>query len=237
MSGFPTEPMQTELGQSPSVPWTAGDVWQGLGIVILLGLTFSALLYYFLLSFPPSEYGSFIGMAELLLLVPVWILGLRKYGANLRTLGFRKFKSADLGLGCAFMILAYSFNACYAIILAPFNLRIQSDITPLIASFSSPLMMALSIVVIGPLVEEVFFRGFVFTGLRQNFGWKKAALISAAIFAIFHLELTFVIPGFILGFIFAFLYQRSNSIWPGIIMHILVNAVGLLSTILINQMS
>ena len=42
-----------------------------------------------------------------------------------------------------------------------------------------------------------------------------------------HLTPTAVIPVFILGYIFAYLYHRSNSIWPAILMHISTNALAL----------
>jgi len=73
----------------------------------------------------------------------------------------------------------------------------------------------------------VFFRGFVFAGLRQRYGWKKAAFISAALFAVIHVMPTAMIPVFILGLIFAYLYHHSDSIWPAILMHVSTNALAL----------
>ena len=80
---------------------------------------------------------------------------------------------------------------------------------------------------VGPVAEETFFRGFVFAGLRSRYDWRVAAAISAALFAAAHLQLTFFIPAFALGFLFAYLYQRSNSIWPGLIFHMLLNGIAL----------
>ena len=51
--------------------------------------------------------------------------------------------------------------------------------------------------------------------------------MSSALFAAAHLEVTFFVPAFILGYLFAYLYQRSNSIWPGMIIHALVNALAM----------
>jgi membrane protease YdiL (CAAX protease family) len=52
-------------------------------------------------------------------------------------------------------------------------------------------------------------------------------LLSSAIFAIAHLQLAALIPTFILGNVLAYVYHRSNSLWPGMILHFLVNAFGL----------
>jgi hypothetical protein len=77
------------------------------------------------------------------------------------------------------------------------------------------------------VIEEIFFRGFVFAGLVRRYSWKKAATISAAIFALLHLTPTAIIPLFITGWIFAFLYYQSRSIWPAILMHVLTNTLAL----------
>lgn len=80
---------------------------------------------------------------------------------------------------------------------------------------------------VAPLVEEIFFRGFLFQGFRQKYGWVNGMLLSSAIFAAAHLNLVVLIPTFILGSLLAYLYHRSNSIWPGVIVHFLVNTFAL----------
>jgi len=227
---------QPEPIQSPSVPWTNRDVWQGLILVVFALVIFVPVLYLFRAQLQGADVGSIVSVTELILLVPVWMLAVHKYGAGPGDLGFRKFKSTDLAIGCGLVIFSYTIDACYAVILAPFHLRIQPDLSPLLGSLPSPWMFVAGAALIAPIVEEVFFRGFVFAGLRAGYGWKKAAAVSAAIFAVFHLQLTFLIPGFILGCIFAYLYQRSSSIWPGIIMHASINGIGLLFSFLAIKM-
>ena len=92
---------------------------------------------------------------------------------------------------------------------------------------STPWPLIVTIVFIAPFVEEVFFRGFVFAGLRARYDWRWAAAISSALFAAAHLELTFFIPAFVLGYVFAYLYQRSGSVWPGMIVHAAMNALAM----------
>ena len=46
-------------------------------------------------------------------------------------------------------------------------------------------------------------------------------------FAVAHLDPVALIPTFILGCLLAYMFQRSNSVWPGVILHFLVNAFGL----------
>ena len=102
------------------------------------------------------------------------------------------------------------------------------EVMKIFTSLNSPLWFILAAVIVAPFVEEMFFRGFLFQGFRQRYGWIPAALLSSAIFAAADLDPVSLIPTFILGVVFSYVYHRSNSIWPGIILHFSVNAFGVL---------
>ena len=211
----------------PAVPWSPRDVWLGLGI---FGLLIVAVIPLALLAQSRSlelNLGLAISLGELFLLVPVWTLALRKYGVGWDALGLRSFKTEMLGLGCGLMLLSLAFNLIYSLFLGLFGLRIQPDLVPILAQLSSPWFLLIGGAVVAPVVEEIFFRGFVFAGLRPRYGWQKSAAISSALFAGIHLVPTAIIPIFILGYIFAYLYHRSNSIWPAIMMHAATNTLAL----------
>ena len=89
-------------------------------------------------------------------------------------------------------------------------------------------MIVFSTVISAPLVEEVFFRGFLFAGFREKYGWKIAAGISAAFFALVHLQPLTALPIFLLGYLFAYVYERSNSLWLPILLHFSVNGFAFL---------
>jgi membrane protease YdiL (CAAX protease family) len=219
--------MQVEQSQPHSVPWTTRDVWLGvIALVLWLVLSVVASVVMSLLSLD-VDAGLMVSLAEFLLLVPVWWLTVRKYRVGWRALGLQSFRGAMVGLGCGLMILSYIFNVFYGLFLALFGLRAQVDLVPIFAELSSPWWLLAGGVIVAPMVEEVFFRGFVFAGLRQRYNWKKAALISSALFAVIHVTPTAMIPIFILGLIFAYLYHRSHSIWPAILMHVSTNALAL----------
>ena len=219
--------MQIEQPQPHSVPWTTHDVWVGLAALVLwLVISVVASVVVSLLSLD-VDMGLMVSLAELLLLVPVWWFTVRKYKVGWKALGLRSFRGRMVGLGCGLMILSFAFNLFYSLFLALFGLRAQVDLVPIFAELSSPWWLLAGGVIVAPVVEEVFFRGFVFAGLRQRYDWKKAALISSALFAVIHVTPTAMIPVFILGLIFAYLYHRSDSIWPAILMHISTNALAL----------
>jgi membrane protease YdiL (CAAX protease family) len=219
--------VENQESSTHTVPWTTRDVWIGAILLALwiFGYTVaSSLIRAYAVDLDPGLY---IGIAELVLLVPVWWLAVRKYGVGWDALGFRSFDISALAVGCGLMIMSLLFNGAYSALLAIFDLRMQIDLVPVFAELSSPVWLLLAGIVVAPVVEELFFRGFVFAGLAQRYSWRKAALISSALFALVHLQPWAIPPIFILGYIFAYLYQRCGSIWPAVLMHVSTNALGL----------
>jgi len=186
---------------------------------------------------PETSVGLLLIGGELLLFLPVWWLGIRKYGVSWRSLGLRKFDLNFLALGCGLMVISWGMNVIYALFLSLFSLTIQPDFSLLFTDTSSALGVMIGGAVVAPIVEEVIFRGFIFAGLRERFGWQISALISSLLFAAIHFQLTAFLPITILGLIFAFLYQRSGSIWPAIIMHVSSNAIALSAALVASKIS
>lgn len=84
------------------------------------------------------------------------------------------------------------------------------------------------IVVVAPLAEEIFFRGFFFGGLRSAMPLVPAALISGALFGSIHLAGgNFAAAGLlsVLGVLLAWLYERTGSLWAPIALHAVNNAL------------
>ena len=81
------------------------------------------------------------------------------------------------------------------------------------------------------MTEEIFFRGFIFAGLAPKLGVWRAMLVSALVFSLFHLSLGLLVPVFITGFLLAWLYRQTGSIWPSILAHAGQNTLAVLATI------
>jgi hypothetical protein len=81
--------------------------------------------------------------------------------------------------------------------------------------------------VVAPVAEELFFRGFVFGGLRRH-GFWPAAIVSGAVFGLAHVlgsPLGFIVPLAFLGMVLAFLYERTGSLYPPMALHALNNSI------------
>ena len=85
------------------------------------------------------------------------------------------------------------------------------------------LIMAVSI---GPVAEEFFFRGFLYTALKTRMPLWTATVIQAAIFSALHnYDILNSIGVFLLGVAFATVYERRKTLLAPIIVHILFNAL------------
>lgn len=78
----------------------------------------------------------------------------------------------------------------------------------------------LGAVVLAPLTEEIVFRGVLFATLRRRFAWPVSAGLSALAFAALH---GYGVAGFASvwwsGFVWAWTYERTRSLWPTIAAH------------------
>jgi membrane protease YdiL (CAAX protease family) len=161
---------------------------------------------------------------ELLLFVTVWYLAVRQYRLGWETLGLRRFPWKALGVSVGLLVLFNIFSRVYEFLLTTFHVQRQNELVAVFATHSSPWWLWIGMVVAAPAAEELFFRGFVLRGLRPRYGWQKAAGISAVLFAMSHLHWPTFLPGLVLGYLLAYLYERSHSIWPGMLLHAWINA-------------
>jgi hypothetical protein len=82
-----------------------------------------------------------------------------------------------------------------------------------------------SIAVVGPVVEELLFRRAVTDALLKKFSEWRAIIVSALIFGLFHINPAQIIPAFLMGILFAWIYCRTRSLIPTIVVHILSNSL------------
>lgn len=102
---------------------------------------------------------------------------------------------------------------------------------------SALLVTVIAGILIAPVTafcEEIFFRGLIFGGIRQTRPFWFAALLSGAIFGLLHLtagDLGVALQLTILGVIFAWMYERSGSLWVPIALHTVNNTIAFISLI------
>ena len=87
-------------------------------------------------------------------------------------------------------------------------------------------------VVIAPFVEELLFRGLGYTLLRSVFGAVPAILIVGLAFGAWHGLLWALLVLVPFGWALAYLRYRTDSVYPGMIVHALFNAFAITAAVL-----
>ncbi|MBN1906932.1 MAG: CPBP family intramembrane metalloprotease [Deltaproteobacteria bacterium] len=81
----------------------------------------------------------------------------------------------------------------------------------------------IAVVIVAPVMEELFFRGFILNGLLSQYSIKKSVLVSAILFMLFHVNPYQFAVAFIFGIISAFIFVATRSLLPCILCHLLIN--------------
>lgn len=84
-------------------------------------------------------------------------------------------------------------------------------------------------VIAAPILEELIFRGIMLDGLLKKYSPTRSILISSLIFGIVHLNPWQFVAGFILGTFSGWIYYRSQSLLPSIIIHMAANLTGFMA--------
>ncbi|NWG06410.1 MAG: CPBP family intramembrane metalloprotease [Chloroflexi bacterium] len=219
--------------QRESIPWSAAEGWTSVLLLILLNV--GLLLVINQSTGAQLAQSALIVLAELAYLLPVVII-LAWKRIPWRYLGFGKFDWSTMGIGCGLLIGGYGIILVHNLVATALGIDIQGDkIVEIFSAIDSPVWLVIALVVVAPLVEEIFFRGFLFQGFRKKYGWVNAMLLSSAIFGVAHLDPVSIIPTFVLGIVLSYVYHRSNSVWPGVILHFLINASSTCSVYVLTQ--
>ncbi len=80
-------------------------------------------------------------------------------------------------------------------------------------------------VLLAPFIEELLFRGLLFTSLKARYTVLIAAMVSSLVFAVAHLNPAQAIGAFLVGPYLCLMYQRLGSIIPGMLLHAIWNGL------------
>lgn len=81
-------------------------------------------------------------------------------------------------------------------------------------------LFLLGMVVLAPVCEEIFFRGFM-QRAYEDYGIKQSWIIAGVLFGAMHIlnGMSNLIPAILLGFALGFLASITDSIWPAVALH------------------
>ena len=234
--GMPGGAEENESIGTSAVPWRGGQVALGIVLVLLSLIPVTGISIGI-----GALAGSYdeattvwisVHLMALSIIVVVWRLGFHRRSVTpVQLLGLfvTEYPVVRAGL-MALGVLGASllFTVIYASVVDLFNSDVLSppEIDADIAFPGAAVILTFqAIALVTPLTEELFFRGFVFSGLTHRFGLVKAMLISAAFFSAFHVNVGVLVPVFVTGLLLAWLYHKTRSLWPCVLAHAGQNAL------------
>lgn len=225
-------PMQRR-GWERTVPWGVRDVALGIlcaavGVIAVVAVTY-------LLDVLGVDVGV-SGMASTAILGCVLVgvslyLGPGRHKASPETLGMRLIATrGHLLLAAAVLLGTLGLGELYALAVGalgwehmmPPDLPGELGLKGVAYFFGVPV-----IVLWAPFSEELFFRAFLFAGLAGRMGTVGAMLASSVLFGVAHADFGAMTPAFLAGFLLVWLYWRTGSLWPCLLVHATQNAIAL----------
>jgi len=145
--------------------------------------------------------------------------------------GFDKPSWKVIGMAFLLGILIYFFNIFVASffngILSMFGFRMPTGMGSMPFTGIWGLFISLTLIAVLPgICEEVSHRGMLLKSFESRMGVMRAILFSSILFGFMHLNIIQVFYAAILGYIIALATVATKSLWVGIIMHFMNNALG-----------
>jgi uncharacterized protein len=236
----PAPKPRSEETRMPRVPWGLGDsIWGLVGGLLLVVIVPPLLVLPFDPNIGDPDKASDAGILAtqalfdgFLIAVAIgmasgWHFNLRE---ALGRLGVRRFEPS--GIGWMFAVLGIYYVgaiAFSAVVIQPKQEDIGKELGVCNPGVGIAIAAVLGIVVLAPVAEEIFFRGFFFAGLRSRWSLWPAALLSGAVFGLVHAPTgpTAAIPLAGLGVGLAWLYNKTGSLWLCMLAHFLNNAIAI----------
>ncbi|MHB8894491.1 MAG: B-box zinc finger protein [Candidatus Geothermincolia bacterium] len=95
-------------------------------------------------------------------------------------------------------------------------------------SWSLIALLALTLVILAPVCEEIFFRGYLYPALRNRMSKQPAMILNGLLFAAAHFEIIGFLPRFLLGWGLCYIYERNKTLGGPMTGHALYNGIVLL---------
>lgn len=240
-AGSPLQPQDSGAPQPPSgrVDWTPRDVL--FGVFWFIGLFVAGQIAIL----PPAIiwgvksgqlYVAAFAIGTVVELALVFVAAhftFQRYGGSWERLGVRMPARSTLLWAVAAFFGALAVSTVYTVIINVFNLDfLKTDcaeqIPKKVRDERALLAFAsFTVVAVAPFCEELFFRGFLFTGLSRRWGVAAGVIVSGSLFGAAHLLPQSFVPIAGVGMVFAYCYYRSRNILSTMLAHVGFNSLSI----------
>lgn len=230
------------------VPWRARE---GFLIALLAFITggFFSLILTALVNPRPGAVGedtrnTLILVATILIegalgfWVWMWVKLRHRAGAKQLKLGL---KQGDIGAGVLAALLGLAVSWIVGGIITQIVEAIRG--TPVTQPEQLPkdlhgvsiALAGFAVIVVAPIAEELFFRGFIHQAFRKWRGVTQATLLSAFVFALAHFDPLLIAGIFPLGVVLAYVFEKRQSLGATMTAHATYNLIGFILIVFVSK--
>ncbi|MGB3368915.1 MAG: type II CAAX endopeptidase family protein, partial [Acidaminobacteraceae bacterium] len=199
-----------------------------------------AVLFIFLGSYVQGRdcYSGIFITEYIIVFLPVILLGLATKVDMKKALRLNKIKFSTIWktflLSFALLPIIAASNLLVITVLSYFGKVIIPDI-PMAKNVAEFLVMFFLVAISPGICEEVLFRGLIMNAFESHFNRKIGVVAAAVLFGIFHFNIQNILGPVILGLVFGYLVQVTNSIVTSILLHTFNNGIAVVASYLASK--
>ncbi|MGE6503860.1 CPBP family intramembrane glutamic endopeptidase [Bacillus wiedmannii] len=168
----------------------------------------------------------------------VYLFCIKRYQLSWKDIGIRKLSWKDFLWTVIALITLIVVSVAVLMIMEKMGISFENSKTETVQNNKSIYSFCIAVIgaaVISPIYEEILYRSVFYTFFRDRYGIWDGVLISSIIFTVVHIPTYNTLPvNFLSGVVFAWLYEKTNSILSAIIAHALFNFIAVLLTFVSN---
>ena len=225
--------------------WKQKDTWTGKEFTLLLLLEFIFVIVVvkygvqslYLSLFSNTLYsGTLTGLTiAIVLMTGLYFIALRPKNLSWKEVGVRSFSTKYWLKIPIWLLITIILSVAVVLLTSLLGNSVDNSKTESLQQNINLFTILIGIIsagVVSPVYEEIFYRGFIYRWLRVRLGMNWGIVISSLIFTIAHFPTLNAMPvNFINGVVFAWVYEKTGSVIPGMIIHGVFNTIAVLLTV------
>ena len=221
------------------VSWNISDVARVVILFFFFGYTIVVIEASLIRVFPVLKDDNFRMMVntsvlDVLAVVFIIYFTVNRYHEAISSLGLSMknfLKNVFYGIvgyiAAAPVLIAALLLVTYIVGVTKYIPEVQPIVELFLKEKNAPFLVYTSLfaAIIGPFVEELFFRGFMYNAFKKKAGIFWATLVTAGLFAALHTNAAGFLPILVLGILLTYLYEKTGTLVSSITVHITHNLI------------
>lgn len=208
-------------------------------VLVLVPIFIETILFNYLLNFFQNELyaGTLNGsIMAIIFTTTLYLIVLKPKEQSWKAVGLKSFPLSGWKLIAVWTILLIVVSILLVIIMSFMGVGTENSKTESLQSQMTLLNFAIGFIsaaLISPVYEEIFYRGFLYRFFSSRYGVLSGMIISSFIFTVVHIPTFNTLPlNFVSGLIFSWVYHKTGSIIPSILIHGIFNGIAVILTAL-----